>query len=577
MRRCTFITVFVGLMCGAMLLTTIVMSMQLRPLKRQVVYPPIPPTPAPTTVFTTTSTTTTSFNLTAAPTLAPTTAAPTFAPLAVACPPDVNIILGSSLELQTTGYAFASGGDVPACGAPVVYFSDQVAGIVARSPSFNASNLVAQNDTVIAALNISAVSSAVSWSNPGVYILATSIGMSGTQQYQDSYGNTFSFGNSQGSVYWDGDAFRFVIIENGANNVVYIHVNTTELGMGGWDTRIFNITGSNPQLGIWPQAYAIAVSAATNNMCVVDRLALLAGAAYPDYFCATSILGSLAGFSASSQSWTPMGTLFVSNVTSEVESAGTNSVGAVFMRHHDDELHNGANTPLYDWIDVDHWTNINFTTHDFVSLRYTISIDDFDSSFFSISTPNPLVVLDPKRENIMPRLQFWNNRAVAVFVSNSNGISNVKWVEMVWQSPSILLAARFILKQQGTIASINRHNWLPTAAFDWYSGTVVVGYTGADNSTIWPSMYASSRLLNDPLNGMRNEILVYTGSAPGEMVDNLWGSMAPISPRNLLYSTSITFSHVAKVLHLTGEIIARTFTGENQCNLTTCIQVITQE
>lgn len=575
MRRCTIISVFVGLICGAMLLTTILMSMQLRPLKRQVVYPPIPPTPAPTTVFTTTSTTTTSFNLTAAPTLAPTTAAPTFAPLAVVCPPDVNIILGSSLELQATGYAFASGGDIPACGAPVVYFSDQVAGIVARSPSFNASNLVAQNDTVIPALNISAVSSAASWMNPGVYILATET--SGMQQYQDSYGNTFSFGNSQGSVYWDGDAFRFVIIENGANNVVYIHVNSTALGMGGWDTRVFNITGSNPQLGIWPQAYAIAVSAATNNMCVVDRLALLAGATYPDYFCATSILGPLAGFSASRQSWTPLGTSFVSNVTSEVESAGTSSVGAVFMRHHDDELHNGATTPLYDWIDIDHWTNINFTTHDFVSLRYTVSISDFDSSPFSISTPDPLVLLDSRRENIMPRLQFWNNRVVAVFASNSNnGISNVRWVELVWQSPTILLAARFVLKQQGTISSnSNRNNWLPTAAFDWYSGTIVVSYNGADNSTIWPSMYASSRLLNDPLNGMRNEILIYPGSAP--LNDNIWASMSPLSPRNLLYSSGVTSSHVAKVLHLTGEIIARTFTGENQCNLTTCIQVITQE
>jgi len=214
---------------------------------------------------------------------------------------------------------------------------------------------------------------------------------------------------------------------------------------------LFNITGDNPQLGIWPQAYAIAVAAATNNMCVVDRLAFLAGASYPDYFCATSILGSLAGFSTSIQSWTPVGTTFVSNVTSEVESAGTSSVGALFMRHHDDELHNGASTPLYDWIDVDHWTNINFTTRDFISLRYTISITDFDST--------PLVDFDNKRENIMPRFHFWNNRLIAVFSSRtSNGLSDVRWVELVWQSPTILLAARFIINQQGSIATANRHN-----------------------------------------------------------------------------------------------------------------------
>jgi hypothetical protein len=339
----------------------------------------------------------------------------------------------------------------------------------------------------------------------------------------------------------------------------------------GEDTRLFNITGDNPQLGIWPQAYAISVASTTNNMCVVDRLALLAGASYPDYFCAVSISGSLAGFSTSIQAWTPVGTTFVSNVTSEVESAGTNSVGAVFMRHHDDELHNGATTPQYDWIDVDHWTNINFTTHDFISLRYTISITDFNSV--------PVVDLDTKRENIMPRLHFWNNRLIAVFSSQgTNGLSDVRWVEMVWQSPTILLAARFIINQQGAITTVNRHNWLPTAAFDIYSGTIVVGYNGADNSTLVPNMYAASRLLNDPLNGMRNEILAYAGSTNLD-VPQLWASMSPLSPRNLLYSGQVggNTGHVAKVLHLTGEIIARTFTGENQCNFTTCIQIITQQ
>jgi hypothetical protein len=225
MRRITFITVFVGIMCGAILLTSIVLSMQLRPLKKQVIYPPVLITPAPTSPPTTTTTTTTVFNTTTTTTSAPTTAAPTFAPLTVVCPPDVSIILGSSLALQTTGYAFVSGGDVPACGAPVVYASDQ------SSLPFNVSNLVAQNDTVVSVLNSTAPFSAASWGNPGVYVLATEI--SGITQYQDSYGNIFSFGNSQGSVHWDGDVFRFVIIEKGSN-VIYLHVNSTVLGGGGY-------------------------------------------------------------------------------------------------------------------------------------------------------------------------------------------------------------------------------------------------------------------------------------------------------------------------------------------------------
>jgi hypothetical protein len=287
----------------------------------------------------------------------------------------------------------------------------------------------------------------------------------------------------------------------------------------------------------------------------------------------------LGGFASDRQAWTPLGSTFVDNVLLEIESAGTNTIGAVFMRHHDDELHDGASTPLFDWLDIEQWTNINFTTKDYISLRYTVSVNDFDSSPTSISTPDlGGVVLDARLENIMPRLMFQtqHNKTAVVFTS-AQGV--VRWIELKWQTPTNLLAARFILSQENkTSTSDGFTRWLPTALVDAH-GTTVIGYNLCDNSTIWPSMYAASRLMNDPPTGLRQEVLVYQGTGPSIIpTTGEWGPWATLSssvPREFLYSGQVSQGlHVRRKLRITGNIIERTFTGANQCNETSCIQTI---
>jgi hypothetical protein len=567
MRRFNVITLFVGLMCGLIFITSLVMSLTWRPLKRQIIYPALPPTAAPTTTVTSTTTSTTTTTVLSTTTPAPTTPAPTFAPLTIVCPPDINITLGSSLDLTATGYPVVSGGDIVNCGEPVAFFSEVPVGIVARSPSFSDANIVpgSFNTTAIVSLNASYVSSAIA-SDDATILFAT------ISQYP------FSLNGTQGSVYWDGSANRFLILENGDSGVVFLHLNNT-LASNGWDTLVFNISGNNPQLGVWPRAYVITVAAPTNNMCVVDRLSVLVGDIAPLYFCDTSILGSLGGFASDRQAWTPLGSTFVDDVLLEIESAGTNTIGAVFMRHHDDELHDGASTPLFDWLDIEQWTNINFTTKDYISLRYTVSVNDFDSSPFVISTPDiGGVVLDARLENIMPRLIFQtqHNKTAVVFTS-APGV--VRWIELKWQTPTNLLAARFILSQENKTSTIDGFTrWLPTALVDAH-GTTVIGYNLCDNSTVWPSMYAASRLMNDPPTGLRQEVLVYQGTGPiivpstGE-----WGPWATLSstvPREFLYSGQVSQGlHVRRKLRITGNIIERTFTGANQCNETSCVQTI---
>lgn len=585
MRRFTVITLFVAVLCGLLLVMSLVMSLTWRPLKRQIIYPALPPTPAPTTILTTTTTTTILVTTTLAPTEAPTTAAPTFAPLTITCPPDINITLGSSLELSATGYPVASGGDIPACGAPVAFFSDEPAGIVARSPSFSDSNLVpgVLNTIAITDLNnASYVSSALDLDE--ITILSATNFNSDYQFLAPTVGTPFVLNGTEGSVYYDGSANRFLILENTPSGVI-LHLNNS-LVSSGWDTILFvNISGQNPQLGVWPRAYVITVAAPSNNMCVVDRLAILDGDLDPLYFCDTSVLGSLAGFSTTKQSWTPLGATFVDGVLPEIESAGTNSIGAVFMRHHDDELHNGASTPLFDWLDIEQWTNINFTTKDYISLRYTVSVNDFDSTPFEVSTPNVGVTVDARVENIMPRLLFQpiHNKTAVVFTTKANlagTIASVRWVELKWQTPTNLLAARFILSQENkTSTTDGLSRWLPTAVVDAY-GNTVIGYNLCDNSTVWPSMYATSRLMNDIPTGLRQEVLVYQGTAPVVPTNGEWGPWATLSsvvPREYLYSGQVSQGlHIVRKIRMTGNIIERTFTGANNCNQTTCVQIIVE-
>jgi hypothetical protein len=270
--------------------------------------------------------------------------------------------------------------------------------------------------------------------------------------------------------------------------------------------------------------------------------------------------------------------VYVDNVLAEIESAGTNTIGAVFMRHHDDELHNGASTPSFDWIQVEHWTNINFTTRDYVALRYTISITDFDSTYVPIQTPGG-VLLDPRRENVMPRLMFQTQHNLTTAVFTAQG--QVVWVELKWQTPTNILAARFVLSQQNRTQAgpLGLQRWLPTAMTDTY-GTLVIGYNAANNDTVWPSMYAASRLMNDPQNRLREEVSVYEGtSSPfGSEEWGPWASLSSVVPREFLFSGQVSQGlHVARRLRITGNIIERTFFGENQCNITTCIQIIIEQ
>lgn len=630
-------------------------------------------TTGPNTTITTTTETTTETTITTYITTTP------FVPLTIMCPPNITIQLGSSLDPMITGMATSVAQSNPACGEPVVGYSDVSGGFVAkkkreigsereggimrsastvivgvktgsdmlvqhmsvrsalnekrlkrrragqvdnpnfkkrrvtkklhksRSPSFNASNLVVVPPTV-SLTNTGADTSDANSDNNGLQVVTALDTIVGTYYYVTDatlslvlavFSAAASFGvgdcattQGQGTVTWDYNASQWLLLELGMNNQLCLFISQGGDAAGGmWSAYQFNFTylPDYPKLSVWgPQAYVITLNALSNNNCVLDRFAVVNLLASPILFCSTPIAGPLAGFTF--QSWTGVHAL-AEFAPPDIETAGTFTNGAVFMRPNDDEMN--ANTPLaVDWIDLEQWTHIDFVNATYIPLTYRITIAEFDSSYANcqasdacIPTPTVGIYLDPLREIIMHRLAFRNGTAIATFVSNANGIdvARVVWVQLIWAPPTPSLAPQFIVLQNGVVPYDDGvHRFMSSASLD-ADGTLVIGYDRS-SSFLYPDMAACSQLMNDPPNRVRDEI-VAVPSAGTLIVNNAWGSFQSMMPligstRTFYFSgqvTGISWEVRTTRLHVLGDIIVRTFFAQDLCNITYCTQEITEE
>lgn len=651
------------------------LSMTLQPIDGQRVYPILPTTPTPittaanTTTTTITTPTTTTRTTTAA---APTTTPVPYVPINVSCPPDVSVVLGSSLDPTYTGQALLSAASGRSCGAPVLLYSDQgtlgsaffrrserqqpqqmtheirqdpeqqgvamngvrrgrgslpksvILGSTIkgkRSPTFAQANIDPQygnfleqsglgvarpdhNGASSATQTISAISTALG----SLYFVTDPAFV--TVWLAFSASDSFGLGNcavpgtvGESTVNWDEQAQRWIILERAAvGNTLCLYLSSSADALDPWLCYAFNMGATVPsyaQLGIWPQAYAISlnVTGGIGNLCVLDRLALLGGDPTPALFCGTSLSGPLAGFTRL-QSWTPLGVEGDAAMPSNaIESAnvGDGTVGAVWMRQHDAQLHDAAPPTAGDWLDVEQWTNINFTLSTYIPLRYVIGISPFDSSYAACESEVACVPLpplntsvDPVRQVIMRRLVYRDGSAWGSFVSNANGIdtAHVRWFELKWKQPTPMQSPRWMLEQEGNTATNDTiHRWLSSIAID-SQGTVVLGYN-AGNEALAAAMMAKSRLANDPANGMRDEIFITSGVQPYTIPSNNseWGSFQTIStvpgtPRTFLFNGQVQFSTLlvyAFALRIRGETIIRTWTAADTCSSASCNQTIIEQ
>jgi hypothetical protein len=426
----------------------------------------------------------------------------------------------------------------------------------------------------------------------------------------------------QAQVLWDYEAQLWVALELGAAGSfqVCLYISTeASLSTTTWRAFVYTMPYTSaafdsPQLSVWgSNVYTLSMNGAPESLCVLDRAALLAYTAFttsievtnstdnttttvvtdvpiPSFFCAAPFNGALAGLTQ--QAWM---TVHVESSTLPLatESMATDTVGALFMRAVDDELHYGASTPTTDQIEIEHWYNVNFTTTSYNALRYKVAVQDFDHapSYGPVPTPTAQsIAVDPM---LTARAQYRRIEAsdeqesVVLAVSTTGGLQTC-WFELRWLKSALNTAPIWRLYQQSvTSASDGLYRFLPAANMDG-NGTIAITYTTC-SAISYPSIVVSTRLANDPDNEMREEFVVVAGALASTLDSSEWGrahSIAtdPVAQRRDFYvagdvsDISVPWVAVAARVRIAAEVVTRTWTAFDYCDHSaTCVQTIVCE
>lgn len=599
--------------------------------------------PQTTTSLATTTTTAAPTTTTPVPTTVP------IPPIGIVCPDDTEVALGKPYDISVTGNALATGG----CdsGGPIVTHTDVLVGSIARkshprssphyhveeleergtiiksirgetrkyarkasapswweswflpspqkkSPSFDAPNI-----RIISSEQFSDTGSAVSQSN-GEYVLTLYSSPDGSvATVQDTnltsilaqfQLNTLGFdncsftGGQQPQVEWDSFQNRWLMLEIAANErSLCLYTSDTTDPLGSWTQHeyLFDEFPNYPKIGVWNSTLALTLNTVNSSLCVINNLNLT------QMVCGTPFGGQLPAFGLF-QSWTPLGVTPLSGLPFETETAASPSNGAVFMRHYDEEMHRPGfvgNSATFDYINVEHWNNVRFSTGFFARLRYSIQMMDFDSSYgVNVTTPAGGPQIDPLREIIMHRLSYrflphCNNQGsvTGTFTARTTNQTHVRWFELRWEQPTPITAPVWTLHQEGILNHTTSHLWLGTAAMD-SNGTIAIGYAASNSQSQYPSLYVTTRVGNDPLGKTRQPALLVsagTGNPPLSSPPPQANSMTSTEWREFYFSGqsgSNPWSGSTTKLRVSGEIIQRIFIAQDTCYdpFATCTQVI---
>jgi hypothetical protein len=267
-----------------------------------------------------------------------------------------------------------------------------------------------------------------------------------------------------------------------------------------------------PKFGVWPDGYYIGANEGPRQY-VLDRENMLQGltARPPQVFTGPGLPG--------------FGFQHIMPVDWDGDVPPPAGAPGLFVRHRDDEIHNGGSAdPSTDimeiWeFDVD-WDNPGNSSF---SGPTNVLMAEFDSNFCNLAfagclpQPTGSTPLFALLQPIMWRAQYRNFGSHQSLVANmvtdidGNDSAGVRWFELRRNG------GPWSTFQEGTIGTTDGiDRWMASAAMD-EAGNIAVGYNVVNDGSggnIFPGMRYAGRLASDPLGSTpRGEHLIIDGSA----------------------------------------------------------------
>lgn len=388
---------------------------------------------------------------------------------------------------------------------------------------------------------------------------------------------------------------RWLVVEVGAFNTslcLYLSHTGDATTPGAWNAFefVFSAPFAFPKIGIWPRLYALAT---LNQTCVIDKMAIWADDPTPALMCGAT----------TDRIWTPVNTES-DTVPVLTEGFVDTQPGVIFMSLSDDELDDNAPpSPTQDYLNVQHWYQVNFTAlpYPYRTTTYQLPVTDFDvRPLFPIPSPAG-VELTPLTGFISNRLVYRYLDGVVVpgdvvpqsivgcftsFPHAMVGPTYVRWFELRLYKLDVNAQAQFHVYQDGVVDSNvdGLYQWIPTSTID-SRGTIAVGFS-VSNETFFPRLAATSQLYNDPLNLIRQKTIVAQPPTSAPTVPSgPWGSYGSMSvlDANRFYmsgqvAASVGWQATTLLMNAKSELYNRTFIAsyyECQTITAACSQPIT--
>jgi hypothetical protein len=322
--------------------------------------------------------------------------------------------------------------------------------------------------------------------------------------------------DGDGIVLYDKAAKRWIIAQFavGANpDLECVAVSQTSDATGKYNRYSFSAPAGElndyPKIGVWPDGYYTSFNMFNTSSqaflgaraCAYDRNAMLAGQT------ATQVCFQLAA---------GVGGLLPSDLDgNQPPPAGSPNYLVAF---------GSSALDLYKF-------HVNFATP--ASSTFTGPTSIAVASFTPLCdggtcVPQPGVTqqLDSLADRLMYRLAYRNfggNEVLVVNHSVTAGSSGgIRWYEV--QNPN----AAPMVTQQGTYAPDSNYRWMGSIAMDQV-GDIVVGFSEANGSTLYPSVYLAGRRPSDPANTLAGEVQVFAGKGSQSTNLSRWGDYSAMT------------------------------------------------